>query len=153
MAISTDTVVDFFGTQDVLTTNSTSLGSSAFATTASVVNWTNDDNAPEAGMVFRGVWATAPAAGGSVPVYARHIAVSTAAEDMTQPTTTFKYHLVAIFPVDTSTAVQVLTERLYLPNLEDSQVYQFFAENQTSQALSSDYTLNITPLTKGPNPA
>ena len=80
MAISTDTVVNFFGTADIVTSvDTSSIGSSLFASTVAVVNWTNDDNAPEAAFVLNNaVFATAPAGGGSLPLYARLMAVSSA---------------------------------------------------------------------------
>lgn len=152
MAISTDTVVNFFGTADILTSVDTStIGSSLFASTVAVVNWTNDDNAPEANFVFRGNYSTAPAPGASLPLYARLMAVSSAGEDMNVPSTLSKHELIAIFPMSSSTAVQIQSQRAFLPNAEIDQVYQFLLENQGSQTISSGYTLNITPLTVGPS--
>jgi hypothetical protein len=152
MAISTDTLVDFFGTQDLVTETSTpSLGSSGFTSTAAIVNWTNDDDAPEAAVVFRGTWNTAPGSGEAVLLYSRMAAISSAAEDMTIPSTTNKQKLLGSFSVDASTEIQVLPAVVGLPNMEASQVYQFFLENQTAQSLSSNWTLNVTPRTQGPS--
>ena len=154
MAISTDTVIEFFGTQDLVTSTAVgSLTSSAFATTVAAVNWTNDDDAPEAAFVFIGTWSSAPTVRAPVYLYARQMAIGAGTTDMTQPSSINKEHLLASFFISTSTAVQIKTARAFLPNLEASQVYQFFLENQAGGILSSDYTVHITPLTKGPNPA
>jgi hypothetical protein len=75
MAISTDKVIDYFGTQDlVLESSTTTLASSAFATTADVINWTNDDNAPEATFTFLGVFSSLNETGGALNLYARRSA-------------------------------------------------------------------------------
>jgi hypothetical protein len=152
MAISTDTVVEFFGTQDLVTESSTpSVGSSLFSATAAIVDWANDDDAPEAVAYWRCTFDTAPAPGGSVPLYLRHMAVGPNSTDMDAPSTINKRHLAAVFPVTTSTEVQIHTDRFYLPNMEASQTYQFFVENQASQTLSSNWVLYVTPLTQGPS--
>jgi hypothetical protein len=152
MAISTDTVVEFFGTQDLVTESSTpSVGSSLFSATAAIIDWTNDDDAPEAGVVFIGAYGTAPAPGASIPLYIRHMAIGAGSTDMTQPSTIHKQHLAAVFSPTTTTDTQILTDRIFLPNIEASQVYQFFVENQASQTLSSNWTLHVTPLTQGPS--
>ena len=152
MAISSDTVIEFFGTQDIVTnaTGTLALASSAFASTAAVVNWVNDDDAPEAAFYFRGDFGTAPAPGGALYLYARLMAIGPNSSDMTIPSTTNKQRLIAVFQPSTVASTQVHVARAFLPNMKASQTYQFLLENQTSQSVSSTYEIYITPLTKGP---
>ena len=149
---STDVLIDVFGSQTIVSESSTpSLGSSAIASSAAVVDWTNSDDAPEAALVFKGTYNTAPAGGGTVFVYARAMGIGADSTDSTIPSTTFKSDLIAAFPVDQSTAVQVIGRIVGLPNMEASQTYQFYPENQASQTLSSNYTLHVRPKTQGPS--
>lgn len=52
MAISTDAAVEFFGTQDTVTSSSSSVADNAFSVAGDITTWTNDDDAPMASIVL-----------------------------------------------------------------------------------------------------
>ena len=69
MTIGANALIEFFGVQDAVTTTG---GSTAHEAFTSAGQWTNDDDAPEAGAVLVAQWATATSiAGKPINLYGR----------------------------------------------------------------------------------
>lgn len=155
MAIGTDSLIDFFGTQDSVDDGSTSsVADAAFSVAADITTWTNDDDAPACVMVLRCQWATLPTDGSSINVYARKLNIQST-NDSPIPSANNMDQYIGSFTVDgdvaTSTDAYHVTNWLTLPNHTTSQEYEFYFENQTGQTISASWAAWITPLTKGPH--
>lgn len=148
MAISTDATIEFFGTQDTVTTTG---GSTADAAFTSAGTWTNDDDAPMAVFVFRPTFSVAPDTNSFVNLYARLTDVQST-NDTEVPSASFLSHFLAAMPVDDVTSAQTIVVRAVLPNTKTSQAYTFYIENRAGQTISANWSLYVTPLTFGPHP-
>lgn len=158
MAIGADSLIDFFGTQELIThaTTAGSIVNDAFSVVqaADVLSWTNDDDAPTAVMVLRCQWATAPDDGSSVNIYARKMNIQ-GTDDSPKPDAANLDQFIGSFIVDGTIAatnnIWMPTNWMTLPNHITSQIYDFYIENKTGQTISSGWNMWITPLTKGPH--
>jgi len=154
MAIGTDALIEFFGTQDAVTTAGSSTADAAFT---SAGQWTNDDDAPEAGAVLIAQWATATnIAGKQINLYARlHNIQST--NDAPAPSATNLNVFLGTFiaPASTNSTdfyMPLAAGRMKLPNQYTSQVIEFYIENRTGQTIAANWSLYVTPVTVGPHP-
>lgn len=155
MAISTDALIDFFGTQDSIDDGSTSaISNDAFSVAADVTTWTNDDDAPYGIFVLMCQWGTAPTDGSVINIYARKMNIQST-NDSPEPSTNNYDQYIGSFVVDgdvaTSTNAYHVTDWLALPNHKTSQEYDFYLENKTGQSISANWDMWITPCTKGPH--
>lgn len=155
MAIGTDSAIDFFGTQDAVTTTGGSTADGAFT---SAGQWTNDDDAPEAGFTLVAQWATATSiAGKPINLYTRlHNIQST--NDAPAPSATNPVVFLGSFIAPESTGstdfyMPLASGTTRLPNQYTSQVHDFYIENRTGQTISANWSLYVTPITVGPHPA
>lgn len=155
MAIGTNALVDFFGTQDDLTNSTSAVSDGAFSDgTNDLTAWTNDDDVREAEIVIRwqypsGTIATNP----YLNVYGALQNIDST-NDTPVPDSSFKHTFLARVPCDTGVAAltnQYNRARIKLPNAQTSQVYHFYVENQTDVQMSAGWTFKITPLTGGPH--
>lgn len=154
MAISTNDLIDKFGTQDTVTTGTPgSIASAAFSVAGDVALWTNDDNAPLAVFSLTCQWATVTGvANKAINIYARVMNVD-GTTDPVAPGTNRKWQPIGAFLVyaaATTTNYTFDSAACRLPNASASQDYEIYLENQTGQTISSGWTLKVTPLTQGP---
>jgi hypothetical protein len=155
MAISTDSLIDFFGTQDSVDDGSTSsIADAAFSVAADITAWTNDDDAPACVMVLKCQFATAPTDGTVINVHGRKMDVD-GTNDSPVPDAANLDQIIGNFTVDgtvaTATDAYLTTNWMPLHNHKTSQQYEFYLENKTGQTISANWTLKITPCTKGPH--
>jgi len=155
MAIETDSVIDFFGTQTSADDGSTSaISDGAFSVAADITTFTNADDAPACVMVLRCQWATLPTDGTVINIYARKLNIDST-NDSPVPDAANLDQFIGSFTADgtvsTATNTFLVTNWLALPNHKTSQEYDFYLENNTGQTISSGWTLKLTPSTKGPH--
>ena len=150
MAISTDDGIEKFGTQDTVTSSSSSVADAAFSVAADVSTWTNDDDAPAAAVVFSGTYSTAPDANSSVDLLARLMNIDST-NDALEPDANNTHVWLGSFPLDDTTSAQYVPIDVPLPNTKSSQEYDFYIQNNGGQTLSSSWTLKVTPKTLGPH--
>lgn len=148
MAISTDAVVEFFGTQDTITGSGATVADAAFG--AAATTWTNDDDAPMASIVLDCSFTTAPDANSSVNLYLRLLNVEST-NDQDVPDANFQHVYAGSFPLNDVTTQQWCPITITLPNNATSQQYNFYIENNGGQTMDSDWDLHITPKTYGPH--
>lgn len=160
MAIATDAIIDFFGTQDTVTAGggTSAVSNGAFSASGDVVSggWTNDDDAPLAGFVLKFQYPSGTIVADGVHLYCRLLNIDST-NDEPQPDAGWSPHYLGTFTTDTNQAAT--TDTYYtldqglvrLPNHYTSQVYEFYIENQTDVTLTAGWTLKITPITGGPH--
>lgn len=149
MAIGTDSAIEFFGTEDTITSTGASTTNNSFTAAGT---WTNDDDAPQAAAVFLGAWATAPTANTVVNLYVRVDNIDST-NDQDTPDANFQHTFVGSFPLNDvgGSTTQRSAIQISLPNTYTSQVYHFYIENKSGQTLNVNWTLKITPKTIGPH--
>lgn len=148
MAISTDSVIEFFGTQDTITGSGGTVADGAFG--AAATTWTNDDDAPRASIVLDCSFTTAPDANSGVNLYLRLLNIEST-NDQDVPDANFQHVYVGTFPLNDVTSQQWCPIEITLPNNATSQQYNFYIENNGGQTMDSDWDLHITPKTYGPH--
>ena len=150
MAIGTDAAIQFFGTQDTVTSSSSLVANDAFSVSGDVTTWTNDDDAPQAAVVFEGTYSVAPDASSLVLLYARLLNVQ-GTNDPDAPDANFLHTFLGAFPLNDVTTAQYSSIVVDLPNTKTSQEYEFYILNQGGQSLSAGWDLYVTPVTVGPH--
>ena len=154
MAISTDAVIDFFGSLTALGNTTSTVANDAFSDgTNDLTAWTNSDDAPQATAVLEFTTATTGDAGSVINLYAVLIDVGNAGtEDTEVPDANFPNIYLGSFPHNNpSTSAQTVTALITLPNAVIGQVYNFYIENKTGQTISASWELTIRPKTLGPH--
>lgn len=151
MAIGTDSLIEFFGTQDDVTNASNStIAANAYSVAGDIDSWTNDDDAPEAAFVLGYVAGSAPTAGGYVALYARLENIDSTNDEAVPTASDESAHFLGTFKIPNATSSYV-SLRAVLPNTYSSQVYEFYLLNNTDQTMSNTWTLKVTPVTSGPH--
>lgn len=148
MAISTDAAIEFYGTQDTVTSSTAAVTDGSFS--AQEDTWTNDDDAPIASMVFSGTYSSAPDANSSVDLYARLLNIDST-NDQDTPDANYGHVYLGSFPLNDVTSAQYVAIDIRLPNTVTSQQYEFYIQNNGGQTLSAGWNLKITPKTYGPH--
>lgn len=150
MAITTDTAIEFFGTQDTVTSGAAAVASAAFSAQGDIVAWTIDDDAPQASVTLTVSYATAPNANTYVDLFLRSLDVE-GTNDQSTPSANYPHKYVGSFPIDAVTTAQYSTIDIGLPNTKTSQQYEFYIRNNTGQEIQSGWNLYVTPKTVGPS--
>lgn len=150
MAISTDAVVEFFGTQDTLGTSSAAVADAAFSIAGDLSTWTNDDDAPQASVTLLANYSVAPDANSSINLYLRPLDIQST-NDQDVPDANFQHTYVGSFPLNDVTTAQYIAIEISLPNTQTSQDYEFYVENQSGQSLPAGWDIYVTPKTLGPH--
>lgn len=150
MAISTDALIEFFGTQDTLGTSSATVADAAFSIAGDLSTWTNDDDAPRASVTALIDYAVAPDANSVVNLYVRPLNTVTT-NDQEIPDANFQHTFVGSLPVNDVTTNQYITIDITLPNTKTSQEYEFYIENKTGQTIQAGWDIYVTPKTYGPH--
>lgn len=157
MAISTDSAIHFFGTQDTVTAGggTSAVTNTSFSAAADTVTWTNDDDAPYAAFVLKFQYASGTITQDGIDLFMQlHNIDST--NDENQPDSNLNSHFMGTFPTDaglgTSTDQYVaLPYLIELPNQYTSQVYEFYIRNNSGVTMAAGWTLKITPVALGPH--
>ena len=155
MAIGTDSLIDFFGTQVSVDDGTTStISNNAFSAVGDITTFTNADDAPSCVMVLQVQFGTAPADGSVINIYAQKLNVE-GTNDSPVPDGNNLDQYIGSFVVDgtvgSSTDMFLVTNWMTLPNHKTSQEYDFYIENKTGQTISANWNWFITPSTKGPH--
>jgi len=151
MAIGTDDAVDKYGTQDTVTSSSSSVADGVLSVAGDITTWTNDDDATIAAIIFEGTFATAPDANSSVHLYARLMNIQSTNDAEAPDVTNFEPKYLGSFPLNDVTSAQYAPIDIRLPNQKTSQEYDFYIKNGGGQTLSAGWDLYITPKTYGPH--
>jgi len=150
MAISTDSLIEFFGTQDTVTSSSSSVTDGSFSVAGDITTWTNDDDAPMASVVLEATYSSAPDANSVVNLYARLMNIQST-NDQGAPDANFQHVYLGTFPLNDVTSAQYIPIDVKLPNTKTSQEYDFYIQNEAGQTLSAGWDLYVTPKTYGPH--
>jgi len=150
MAISTDSLIEFFGTQDTVTSSSSSVTDGSFSVAGDITTWTNDDDAPMASVVLEATYSSAPDANSVVNLYARLMNIQST-NDQDAPDANFQHVYLGTFPLNDVTSAQYIPIDVKLPNTKTSQEYDFYIQNEAGQTLSAGWDLYVTPKTYGPH--
>jgi len=150
MTIGTNAAIEFFGTQDTVTSASSSILSGAFSVAADITAWTNDDDAPMANIVLKVAFAVAPDAYSRIKLYARPINVQST-NDQDTPDGNFLQVILGSFSLNNVTTTQYIPIEVTLPNGKSSQEYEFYIQNGGGQTISAGWSLYVTPKTIGPH--
>ena len=151
MTIGSNSLIDFFGTQDSLDNTSSAVTDGSFsAGTSDLSAWTNDDDAPFASITLEGTYSVAPDAGSTVTLFARQMNVQST-NDNEAPDANLPHKILGYFPLNDVTSAQFITIQVKLPNNYSSQVYDFYIQNNAGQTLGAGWDLHVTPMTVGPH--
>lgn len=150
MAISTDALVDFFGTQDTVTSASSSVTNGSFSVSGDITEWVNDDDAPMASVVLECTYSVAPTANTTVDLFVVLKDIQST-NDQLAPTDNFQHVYLGAFPVKNVTTAQYIPLDVVLPNTKTSQGYDFYIRNNGGQTISAGWDLYVTPKTYGPH--
>ena len=150
MAITTDAAIDFFGTQDTLGTSSSAVTDTSFSVAGDLSTWVNDDDAKETAVVLNVNYSVAPDANSVINLYLRPLNIQST-NDQEIPDANFLHTYVGSFPVNDVTTSQFSSIIISLPNVETSQNYEFYVENQTGQTMPAGWDIFVTPKAIGPH--
>ena len=150
MAITTNSLIEYFGTQDTVTSGSAAVTDAAFSAQSDIVTWVNDDDAPMASVTLSGTYSVAPTANTGVTLYARPLNTVTT-NDGDTPDANFTHIYLGRFPLNDVTSAQYITIDVVLPNSKSSQEYEFYIKNDAGQTLGAGWNLYVTPKTYGPH--
>lgn len=159
MAISTDSVIDFFGTQDTVTAGggTSAVTDGSFSASGDVVSggWTNDDDAPDAGFVLKFQYPSGTIDTNGIHLFARLMNVDST-NDEPQPDSNWENHYLGTFRTDAGLAATTdnyltLGHTARLPNHYTSQVYEFYVKNDCGVTMTAGWTLKIMPVSPGPH--
>jgi len=150
MTISTDSAIEFFGTQDTVITTAGTIADGGFSSAGEATTWTNDDDARYASAVLTATFATAPDANSSVTLVAKLNDID-GANDAHEPDANNLHTYLGSFPLNDSTAAQYIAIEITLPNAYTSQSYDFYIQNNAGQTLSAGATVKVTPKSIGPH--
>ena len=150
MAITTDSAIDFFGTQDTLGTTSADVTDTSFSIAGDLSTWTNDDDAPHAAVTLNVNYSVAPDANSVINLYLRPLNIqSTNGQEI--PDANYQHSYAGSFPVNDVTTSQFSSIIISLPNTVTSQQYEFYLENKTGQTMPAGWDVFVTPKTIGPH--
>ena len=146
MAIAENATIDFFGTQDEVTTSSASVADTVYSILTDTSVWTNDDDAPMASVTAKLTFGTGPTAGTTVDLFIQKNNVE-GTDDDDFPADDRPFTYVGSFPLDNVTSEQIQTIDIVLPNYKTSSEYVFVVKNNGGQTLSAAWQLFVTPKT------
>ncbi len=150
MAITTDSAIEVFGTQDTIGTSSSAVADAAYSVAADLSTWTNDDDAPVASVTLLANFSVAPTANTNINLYLRLLNVQST-NDADVPDANFQHVYAGSFPLNDVTTAQYITIDIVLPNGKTSQEYEFYVENLSGQSLPAAWDIFVTPKTIAPH--
>lgn len=131
------------GTTKTLVSSGASLANNTMsAASASTYDRTTDGaDFPDVDFVLAVAFGTAPTVNATLDLYARELDID-GTEDAVVPTTTYRRRYIGSFPVINQTAMQYIRiTALDVPKLAE----YYLHNNATGQAVSSGWTLKVTP--------
>ncbi len=157
MAIGTDSGIWFFGTQDEVSSLSpgpSSVANNAFSIPDDVENYTNDDDTPFGAAVLKCQFATMPTSG-AIGLYARLLNIQ-GINDENIVDSNFSPHRIGKFNIDFGAGNGndfFMGLKLFnMPQLGEGQDIEWYIKNEgTSQTISGEWQLWITPKSLGPH--
>ena len=154
MAIGTDARIEFHGTQDTIHSTPATVADGAFSVSTDVSQWTNDDDAPFAyftlALTAVGLGG-APSLGATVGLYTRLMNTQSTNDDQA-PQANFEHTFLGVFPIRNADADQRVTiGPVRIPNVQTSQVHEFYIQNNLGVATGTTWELYVTPATVGPH--
>jgi len=150
MAITTDSAIEVFGTQDTLGTSSAAVVDAAFSIAGDLSTFTNDDDAPQASVILLADFSVAPDVNSSINLYLRPLNIQST-NDGDVPDDNFQHIYVGSFPLNDVTTAQYILITIGLPNTKTSQEYEFYVENKSGQSLPAGWDIFVTPKTIAPH--
>jgi hypothetical protein len=150
MAIGSNSAIEFFGTQDTVTSTSSAVTDGSFSVAGDITTWTNDDDAPAAAVVFEGTYSVAPDVNSTVSLFARLMNIQST-NDQEIPDSNFQHTYLGSFPLNDVTTEQFVAIEVGLPNTKSSQEYDFYIQNNAGQTVSAGWDIHVTPKTIGPH--
>lgn len=150
MAIGADSAIDFFGTQDEVTTSSAAVNNAAFSIASDTSEWTNDDDSKAVSVTLASAFASAPSAGATVDLYLQPMNVQST-NDNPAVDSNYKGKYVGSFLMDADATKHYVTIDIVLPNYKTSSSYTSYVYNNTGQQMSASWNLYFTPKTQGPH--
>ena len=157
MPIGTNATVWYQGTEDTVTAGggTAAVANAAYSVNASIVEWTNDDDAPYASFVLKTQITAQPATAGGVQLMCRLKNIDST-DDEIDITANYSGHYLGNFVTgaamsSTTTNYFIQLGPVELPLKNVSQVYDFYLLNSCGQTLTAGWTLKVTPLAYGPN--
>lgn len=157
MAISTGNVIDFFGTQDTVTigTGTAAVADAAYSAQTDVVSggWTNDDDAELATFALTFQYPSGTIDANGIHLFARLMNIDGTADEP-QTDSGWPNHYLGTFPTDSGLAATTdntlsLGYDAPLPNVNTSQVYEFYIQNDCGVTMTAGWTMKIKPKAKG----
>ena len=155
MAIGSDSVIEFWGTQDTVSSSTSSVTDGSFSVGADTSTWTNDDDADIAIAVITWQYASGTIdTGGNIALYASLNNIQST-NDESAPSADNPHHFLGAFPVNdalgTSTDQHISILFSLEPNTKTSQEWEFYIKNNTGVTIAAGWDLYITPKAKGPH--
>lgn len=153
MTIDTGARIDFFGTQDEVTTSPATVATGDYSIATDTSVWTNDDDAPEA--LWRLVLTAAGIGGtptGDIDLYLQPQNIDGSTGDQIIPSDNFKHTYVGTFPIHKVDAdQQIVIGPFDLPNYKTSSEFIPFIKNKMGVATGTTWELHVIPKTDGPH--
>lgn len=158
MAIETNAAINFFGTQDEVTSGTPATIANALwgkADEGGTVSWTNDDDALWASAVLKCQFDTTFPTKGTIELYA-HLLQIQSTNDPGVPSVDYPHKFVAVFPIDFSIAADVdfytHIALFQIPVIGAAQAIDWYIRNNlTGQTIGVSWQLWITPISPGPH--
>ena len=150
MAIGTNDSVAKFGTQDTVTSSSSSVADASFSVSGDVTTWTNDDDAERASIVLECTFSVAPDEASIVNLYARMMNIQST-NDQDTPDANYQHMYLGFFPLNDVTSAQYIPIDVDLPLPKSSTEIEYYIENLGGQTISAGWDLYVTPKTSGPH--
>ena len=153
MTIGTNDLIRKFGTQDTVTSSSAAVSSGAYSVVGSIVEWTNDDDAPEASFVLTWQYPSGTINTGGVQLLCRLKDVDGTGDEPSL-TSSWIGHSLGNFPTGTgmsaTTNYSIELGPVELPVSYSSNKYEFYVLNSSGVTMTAGWSLKVTPISVGP---
>lgn len=156
MAIGTDALIRFYGTQDQVDSTAGTVANDTHSVAGDVSDWTNDDDALGAFFVLKCQFDTTMPTVGNIDLKCSMIDIQST-NDENDVDGSFDGTYLGSFKIDFGVAADTdFYTTCYVPELPAgaaaSQKYRFFIYNNgTSQTIGTSWNLWVSPVTLGPH--
>jgi len=154
-ALPTDSVIDKFGDQDIVTAGggTSAVSNTTYSVTADAAAWTNTDDAELAAFVLKFQYPSGTITTGGIHLFARLMNID-GTNDEPIPDSNYEEHQLGTFPTDSGLAAVTdnyvsLGYDVQLPNMYTQQIYEFYIKDDCGVTLTAGWTVKITPKAKG----
>lgn len=152
MTFTVNAAINGFGRSQVVIDNPTtgSIADAAFSSAGDVVQFTNTERSPNCVMVMRCQFATVPASGTIINIYARKMNIF-GTNDSPVPNVNNLDQIIGHFTINSSVATNtdayLPTNWMTLPDHFDAQVYEFYFQNLTGQTITGAWSVLLSQVT------